>query len=100
MGGFVAKLNLMLGLAKTGGWMWALVIVIGMNSVISLYYYLRVIVVMYMREPAGGVDAPLPAVPNGIGVAMICTAAITIFLGVWPQGVIAYVNQSARDLLQ
>jgi NADH:ubiquinone oxidoreductase subunit 2 (subunit N) len=39
-------------------------------------------------------------VPNGIGVAMICSAVITIFLGVWPQGVIAFVNQSARDLLQ
>jgi NADH:ubiquinone oxidoreductase subunit 2 (subunit N) len=70
------------------------------NSAIAAYYYLRVIVVMYMREPTGDVDVPMPEVPSGIGVALICSAAITIFLGVWPQGVIAYVNQSARDLLQ
>ena len=70
------------------------------NSAIAAYYYLRVIVVMYMREPAGNVDAPMPEVPSGISIALICTAAITIFLGVWPQGVIAYVNQSAIDLLR
>jgi len=55
--------------------------------------------VMYMREPAGNVDAPLAPVPNRIGVALICTAAITIFLGVRPDILIAFVNQSARDLL-
>jgi len=33
-------------------------------------------------------------------VPALASLAITIFLGVWPQGVIAYVNQSARDLLQ
>src|SRR5438270_51967 len=97
-GGFFAKFYVFS--AALQGNLIGLTIIGLVNSAIAAYYYLRVIVVMYMREPAGNVDAPLPEVPNGIGVAMICTAAITIFLGVWPQGVINFVNQSARDLLQ
>src|SRR3954447_25507797 len=97
-GGFFAKFYVF-SAALHGNLIWLTVIGV-VNSAVAAYYYLRVIVVMYMREPAGNVDAPLAAVPNGIGVAMICTAAITIFLGVWPQGVINFVNQSARDLLQ
>jgi NADH-quinone oxidoreductase subunit N len=97
-GGFFAKFYVF-SAALQGNLIWLTVIGV-VNSAIAAYYYLRVIVVMYMREPAGNVDAPLAEVPNGIGIAMICTAAITIFLGVWPQGVINFVNQSARDLLQ
>src|SRR3954465_8154177 len=97
-GGFFAKFYVF-SAALHGNLIWLTVIGV-VNSAVAAYYYLRVIVVMYMREPAGNVDAPLPEVPNGIGIAMICTAAITIFLGVWPQGVINFVNQSARDLLQ
>src|SRR5262249_4044887 len=95
-GGFFAKFYVF-SAALQGKLIWLTIIGV-VNSAVAAYYYLRVIVVMYMREP--GTDAPLPAVPNGIGVAMICTAAITIFLGVMPDGIVAFLNQSARDLLQ
>lgn len=97
-GGFFAKFYVF-SAALQGKLIWLTIIGV-VNSAVAAYYYLRVIVVMYMRGPAGNVDAPMPEVSSGLGVALICTAAITIFLGVWPQGVIAYVNQSARDLLQ
>jgi NADH-quinone oxidoreductase subunit N len=97
-GGFFAKFYVF-SAALQGNLIWLTIIGV-VNSAIAAYYYLRVIVVMYMREPAGNVEVPMPEVPSGIGIALICSAAITIFLGVWPQGVIAYVNQSAKDLLQ
>jgi NADH-quinone oxidoreductase subunit N len=97
-GGFFAKFYVF-SAALQGKLIWLTIIGV-VNSAVASYYYLRVIVVMYMREPAGDVDLPMPQVSSGISIALICTAAITIFLGVWPQGVIAYVNQSARDLLQ
>src|SRR3954470_21931847 len=97
-GGFFAKFYVF-SAALQGKLIWLTVIGV-VNSAVAAYYYLRIIVMMYMREPAGNVDAPMPEVSSGISIALICTAAITIFLGVWPQGVIAYVNQSAQDLLR
>ena len=52
--GFVAKVNVMWVLGHNGGWWWALVAVIGVNTIVSLYYYVRVVKVMYL-EPS---DAP------------------------------------------
>src|SRR3954465_5599122 len=38
------------------------------NSAIAAYYYLRIIVVMYMREPRE--EAPVAAIPPGLGIAL------------------------------
>src|SRR5437016_6681789 len=62
-GGFFAKFYVFS--AALQGNLIGLTIIGLVNSAIAAYYYLRVIVVMYMREPAGNVDAPLPEVPNG-----------------------------------
>ena len=37
--GFVAKFNVLWVLGHNGGWWWALVAVIGVNTIFSLYYY-------------------------------------------------------------
>jgi len=72
--------------------------VIGLvNSAIAAYYYLRVIVVMYMRESQ--TDVPVLPVPASLGVAVILSAAATLYLGIWPQGIVEYVTRSAQDLL-
>jgi NADH-quinone oxidoreductase subunit N len=48
-----------------------------LNSVISVYYYLRPVVVMYMREGDGAEDSPLARVPTRIAI-MVSAAAIVI----------------------
>ncbi len=50
LAGFFAKLYVF-GAAVNGGLVW-LVVIGGLNSAVSAYYYLRVIVSMYMQEPA------------------------------------------------
>jgi NADH-quinone oxidoreductase subunit N len=48
-----------------------------LNSVISVYYYLRPVVVMYMREGDGAEDSPLVRVPTRIAI-MVSAAAIVV----------------------
>ena len=65
LAGFFAKLYVFgaaaSGAAVNGGLIW-LVIIGGLNSAVSAYYYLRVIVGMYMSEPAAE-PAPITVVP-------------------------------------
>ncbi len=78
--GFVAKLNLMMVLARNGGAWWALVAVIGINTVFSLYYYLRVVKVMYLTES----DEPdVAANPLGVGLAMASALMLVVLFIGW-----------------
>jgi NADH-quinone oxidoreductase subunit N len=61
---------------------------------IAAFYYLRLIVVMYMHPPAPGAE-PLPALSMGLRVTMVATAAITIFLGLFPSFVLDWAGRSA-----
>jgi len=80
--GFAAKFNLMQVLGSNGGWWWALVAVIGVNTIVSLYYYVRVVRVMYLQPS----DAPaVPVNPLGLGLAVACAAALLLmFIGYAP----------------
>ena len=59
------------------------------NSAVAAYYYLRLIVVMYMREQT--IDAPPDRVSPAMGLALVLAAIGTIYLGVLP----GYVLDSA-----
>jgi NADH-quinone oxidoreductase subunit N len=79
--GFVGKLYLFSAAVSEG---WVVLAVIGvLNSVVSAYYYIWVIVVMYMRE--GNEMAPAlsarPYVATAIGVALAGTVGIGLFPG-------------------
>ena len=77
--GFLAKVLVFQAAVNAGHW--ALVVVAVLASVVAAFFYIRVIVVMYMQEPeeAGTISTrPIP----GIGLAV--TAALTLFLGVFP----------------
>ncbi len=80
--GFAAKFNLMWVLGDNGGWWWWLVAVIGVNTVFSLYYYVRVVKIMYLSPS----DAPPVNVnPLGLGLAVACAAVLLLmFIGLAP----------------
>ena len=71
--GFVAKLNLMLVLINNGGYWWLLVAVIGVNTILSAFYYFRVIKAMFLRDN----DEPA-FVPNPLGTAIALCSAIML----------------------
>ncbi len=67
------------------------------NSALAAYYYLRIIVLMYMREETEVV--PLLRIPASLGIALAISLAATIYLGVLPGRVLDYATRSAYDLL-
>ena len=55
-----------------------------LNSVIGAYYYLRVMVFMYMREPAAGAPIAVPMKSGYVTAALILSALFVIALGIVP----------------
>jgi NADH-quinone oxidoreductase subunit N len=71
--------------------------VIGLiNSAVASYYYLRLIVVMYMREPVIA-EAPASASPT-MRLALVLAAIATIYLGVNPGRVVTSADRAAASL--
>jgi NADH-quinone oxidoreductase subunit N len=61
------------------------VAVIGLlNSVIGAYYYIRVMVFMYMREPAPGAAVAVPMSSGLVASALLIAAVLVIAFGVSP----------------
>jgi NADH-quinone oxidoreductase subunit N len=74
-----------------------LVIVALLASVVSVYYYLRPVVVMYMQEPSG---SPIEVSRSGAAaVALGITAAVTLVLGILPGGLAESALRSVLALL-
>jgi NADH-quinone oxidoreductase subunit N len=69
-----------------------LAVLMAINSVIGSYYYLRVIVVMYMRESSAEAAAAAPiGIPLSVSVVLAVTAIGTILFGVMPNPVINFL---------
>ncbi len=92
--GFVGKFYLFGAAVSAGRTVLAVVGVL--MSVVSAYYYLRVVVAMYMREPLGE-DAWGP-VSAGSALALAVSVAVVLGLGVYPGPVLALARQAARSL--
>jgi NADH-quinone oxidoreductase subunit N len=95
-GGFFAKFYVF-SAALQSGLVWLTIIGV-VNSAIGAYYYLRLIVVMYMREPHE--DVPLLPVSLPLGAAIAIALAATIYLGVLPDRVLSVVQESGKQLVQ
>src|SRR5579863_2645365 len=95
-GGFFAKFYVFSAAVKAN-LIWLTIIGV-VNSAIGSYYYLRIIVVMYMREPRKTV--PTTPIPFGLGVALAVSIAATLYLGLLPNRILQDARQSARDLVQ
>ncbi len=93
--GFVGKLYLF-GAAVQAGWVW-LAIVAVLNSVVSAFYYLHVVVVMYMREPALPAAPERPGWPLGLALAL-CAAGVLV-LGLVPGPALQWARQALAVVL-
>ena len=73
-----------------------LAILLAINTIIAAFYYLRVIVVMYMREP-NQTWAPTP-MPWAVTFVLVVAAAGTFYLGLFPGRIMALATQAALSL--
>jgi NADH:ubiquinone oxidoreductase subunit 2 (subunit N) len=56
LAGFWAKAYVILAAVEAGGWLTVLAVLVVLNAALAAFYYLRVAVYMYMRDPES--DAP------------------------------------------
>ena len=91
--GFMGKFWLF-SAAIESGYVWLAVIGV-LNSAVSLYYYIRIVVYMMLKnEPAGSEPRQSPA----LAVAMVASVAATIILGIYPQPLFEFAQASAATL--
>jgi NADH-quinone oxidoreductase subunit N len=81
--GFMAKVMIFSSAVNAG--QVALAILGVLMSVVSVYYYLRVPVLMYMREPAEG-RAPRTELASGELLVLAICAFGVLYLGIFPNG--------------
>jgi NADH-quinone oxidoreductase subunit N len=87
-GGFFGKFYLFRS-AMERPELYALVIAGVLNSVISMYYYLRVVVAMYFRDP---VRAHQPFEGASMRLALVVSALAVVLLGVMPSTVVEWAG--------
>ncbi len=73
-----------------------LIIIAVLNSLVSVYYYIRVIIYMYMKEGEG--DAEPVVVSNGVRAALGVCAFGLVYLGVMPARFIEIAKSAAATL--
>ena len=92
--GFIGKWYIFSAAIRSGDY--GLAIIGVLTSVVSIFFYLRVIVMMYMAEPG---DAPRSPEPSPVAVfTLAATVAATFYLGILPARVLDLAAHSIGSL--
>ncbi|MDP2915512.1 MAG: NADH-quinone oxidoreductase subunit N [Candidatus Aminicenantes bacterium] len=93
-GGFLAKFYVFVGAVRQG--LTSLVLIAVLASLISVYYYLRIVVYMYMREPEREVSIELenPA----LYLVLFLSLYGVLQLGIFPGNVLYLIKQAVSAL--
>lgn len=95
--GFVGKFYVLS--AGVGSTLWLLVVMLVVNSAIGLYYYIRIIVVMYSeREKAAEAAPSVPSFALGGGIILAVLLLLLIWFGVFPAGIMDVIKSMALSL--
>jgi NADH-quinone oxidoreductase subunit N len=65
-----------------------------LNSAVAAYYYLRVLVVMYFKEP-GEAAEDIPPAGAALRIAVYASALGTLLLGIFPSWVLNFASKAA-----
>src|SRR3990170_1081650 len=94
--GFIGKFYLFSAAVKNG---YVGLAVLGvLNSAVSIYYYLRPVVYMYMLPAPGEIPVPRPP-RTAFSLALCISAAAVLVLGIAPRSVLAFAERSILSLL-
>jgi NADH-quinone oxidoreductase subunit N len=94
LAGFIAKWYVF-SAAVEAGYYWLAIIGV-LTSVVSVFFYLRIVVMMYMT-PGDGADALMP-VPRVAAAALVATAVLVFYLGLLPARVIVLAAASVGTI--
>ena len=92
--GFVGKWYVFSAAIQSG--YYGLAIIGVLTSIVSIFFYLRVIVMMYMAPPA---EVPAPAAPSKAAVvALAVSVLVTFYLGVLPGRLVDLASRSVATI--
>jgi NADH-quinone oxidoreductase subunit N len=94
MAGFIAKWYVFSAAVKAGYYWLAIIGVL--TSVVSVFFYLRIVVMMYMT-PADA-SSRIPQVPKMAGAALLVSALLVFYLGVLPTRVLDWAAASISTI--
>lgn len=89
--GFVGKFYIITAALEAGQTVLAILMVL--FSAISAYYYLRIVIYMYMREPQ---TEPQLATSPGLNIAIALTAVGVLLIGILPSSLLDMAKQAAQ----
>ena len=95
--GFFAKYLVIVAAVQAGGAVTWLAVLLVLNAAAAAFYYLRIVVYMFMREPA--TDAPAQRHGALMWGGLAAATALTILLGLFPTRLLEIVAQAAQALL-
>jgi NADH-quinone oxidoreductase subunit N len=95
LGGWFAKFVIFKALASPGTTAgYVLAVIVGVNSVVALFYYARVAQHMWMQPPPDEDRSPVRVPPSLVGALALCTV-VTLVLGVAP-GLVGEIGDVAE----
>jgi NADH-quinone oxidoreductase subunit N len=95
--GFFAKANIIIAAVQASGPLTWLAVLVVLNAAAAAFYYLRVVVYMFMREPA----AETPALRHGalLWSGLAAATALTLLLGFFPSALLEAAGRAAQAIL-
>jgi len=97
--GFVGKFLLLS--AGAGAALWTLVLLLAVNSALGIYYYLRVVVAIYLRDETEVKVVPherVSRITTAGGLALGLVTVLVIILGVFPHPVMRLVRLCCESI--
>ena len=94
--GFIGKFYIFS--AAISAHMYYLAIIGVLNSALSVYYYIRVVYLMYAREPVA--EGPMAGFSAAGGAAILVSAVAVVALGIFPSRLLDLAGQAVGMLLK
>ncbi|MGZ0187021.1 MAG: NADH-quinone oxidoreductase subunit NuoN [Alphaproteobacteria bacterium] len=95
LAGFFGKLYVLTAAVESG--LFVLAVVGVLASVVSCFYYIRLIKIMYFDEATDAMDGPMP---RDLGVVLAVAAAVILLFIVVPSPIVSTATAAAQDLFQ
>ncbi len=94
--GFFAKALIIVAAVQAGGWVGFLAVLMVLNAAAAAFYYLRVVVYMYMRDPA----SEAPALRHGrlLWGGLATATVLTILFGLFPGLILGIIGDAAKAI--
>lgn len=95
--GFIGKLYVFMSAVEAGlPWLAAVALIF---AVISAYYYLRLVMVMYMREPSDlSSTSPRMVMSPALSIVLACAVAGVVIFGIYPNPLVNFAIHAVSAL--